>query len=602
MSWRARVMWGLVAMCGVVCGTPEFARAQEPAAPKVVGVDGLPRQVFRSTITDSGDLVLVPPARDRKVRQPLTVIAAAGTYRVDGMNLGASLQKLDLSDMVLSADGVLWALARDAALVRDGASRWARVKLGLVDRMACRDARRLVEECQHIVTTGPGKALVFRTEYVETPGQKRRALGTRIHAISAAKDRPETSLGIPGYIIGPAVRDGRGGFWAVIRKIANARRGEAVLRGYVHYTSKGEWLLWSESGEGVFGLQLKGKASFVVSTERRKLVSDGQGGFYTVGQDRLIYHVKESGEVAQFGSAAVCQYCQVLSLTFDRRERKLHVLGVEWRDGEAGGKELVQPLMWTQYTEDGRVDASELVPLPAAYRKAGEVMRRDALAFYQGVTLHAEGGQLWLVGANTLLHRQGAPSGWTSLMDAKAAERIRVAQARAARAAKGVSTIPPLAGSGEVILGIGALAGSFALMKSQDRAEDASTAIYGTLVGMGLTYLPASWLYPYTVPSEDPQELRTSCLLGGALGVPVLSAASVWGLGRLTTTDKPGGAEFFGALTGAAVGTASSALLSRAILKYDYQQQWKESTVTMLGVFLVNSLATTGYQIARGRR
>ena len=234
-----------------------------------------------------------------------------------------------------------------------------------------------------------GRAVTLR------PVMSAGSIGTEVYAVEQGELRPLGSVVLPGVALGPVVKDGEGGFWVMLRRTVQTSNFKP-MRGYLHYTVDGEWKMWSDSGEAVEGTELLGKATFLIDPNVRKMAPDGKGGFFALGQDRVLYHVSKEGETSKFSKDQPnCQYCQPLAIAYDEGQGTLNMLLGEWREGEGGVAEVLGPTRWLDFdVSDGALVRDEVVPMPIG--EAG--VTRE---FFETAVIAADRESKWLSAPGT---------------------------------------------------------------------------------------------------------------------------------------------------------------------------------------------------------
>ncbi len=582
--------WLLPALCAALTTltAPAAARAQAPAA-KPVGLSGLAREVTAAAVTSSGELLI---AGDFPGAQSMAQVVAGGTlFQVQPVLFEqASMGELKLKHVAVSEDDATWALADDAALVREAGQPWRYIKLPPLDQGACR-ARRTQAPCQRVVPLGQTLAIVLRPAF-EVQGSQ-RVLSTQILALSSAREAPVGALLLPNVTLGEAISDSAGGFWVALERVAQTR-DHSDLRGYLRYVSGGTWQLWSDSGEAIEGTTLMGRVRFLVDTRPGRMSADGQGGFWMIGQDQVMYRVSRDGVASRFDAGVVCQYCKRLALAYEPRAKVLHVLTAQWREGEAGQRALEAPLGWARYDINGSLLGQEPVPLPARYDEP-----RAQLALMDSARLHARAGQLWLSTPQLLMHRDARE--WSWLGEVAQVEQVIAQQTEAQKAARPVNPVSELGAKATgVSLAAGGLVGAY-LVADQRHQGRGALVMYTGMISFAASLYPALWYYPYLVETGDPAPLRWSCLGGGALGLTLFGGAGAWWMGESLSESVSGergggGRRFLGATAGAAAGTALSSLVVRWL--YGANPNTTQWWAAALGSAMVGSFATLGYVLA----
>lgn len=591
----------LVSAVMLLWSGPLLAQAEqdkEALIARPVGIERLPKSSAYASATSDGDLLLVheQPSQKTQPQSMTRIIAASTMFQLDPIIFTEqALSNLRLEYVAQSAEQVLWGVGAQQAIVKPLGQPWEAIDLGEpVDARACQARRHFDGPCQLVVPLGQGKAVVLRPTFEERQGQG-RVLSTQVIALMAGQSEALAKVVLPNVVMGPAVQDGKGGFWVMIQRVQLGSNYKP-MRGYLHYTSDGYWLLWSDSGESIDGTKFMGRAGFLIEPQSRKMAPDGNGGFLAIGKDRKLYRVDEQGKVGPFSAEQPsCLYCQPLSVAYDATTKDVHLVMAKWRGGEASDHRVEEPLRWMRFEQSGRLAQSELVPLT-------EEQQRRGLGLYASVGVLAGANNAWIVGPGLLMHRDRQEWSWLDEMDKVNAYLQR--QFDAGKLAPDGTTIddpealksPQLKLLGYSLsagLTVGGLVGAYALAD-----DDRSASLFYTwMLGSLATYYPASWFYPYVVDTGDPGQLRWTCLGAGFVGVPLVAAGTTWLVGESFEgqyNDSPfTGKSFMGALGGAAVGTLGSALLAKLI--YSADPSTEEWIVATLGAMLVTSGATFGY-------
>jgi hypothetical protein len=359
-------------------------------------------------------------------------------------------------------DDELWAVGAREVLVRDGASKWRRVGLDKLEQGACLEWEQYGTRCQEVIPLGEGRAVVLRPNYSKAVSGE-LMLGTQVLALSAEKPEPLGALELPGFLLGPSVGDASGGFWVMIRRSGGAKE-DKPLRGYLHFTSDGEWRMWNNSGEQIDGVEYRGASAFEAALEPRKMSADGAGGFFAASASGELWRVDRAGGAKVFGAGALsCGGCRVLSLSWDPLARELHVLTALWSDG-AKGRQVQQGLTWWRLDGGGALIKKGVVPAD----------RECEAGFYERVMVKASKGQAWLLGQDTWLHQDGRR--WTALLTPGVERRIArscvpVGDAFEATSSGGSPLSMPLMIGGGVLALTGAgliIAGTMSASSAQD--------------------------------------------------------------------------------------------------------------------------------------
>lgn len=598
-GWLGLVCVTLWASVLALYARPAQAQREPEAAimARPVGLDGLPDKIGDASVSAEGDLLLVHDASSKPQPKALSrVIAASTMFQIDPVVFTEpELANMRLEHLAQSAQQTMWGVGASLAVARRAGMGWEKINLGAtIDAQACRARRHFDGTCQLIVPLSNDRAVVLRPVF-EQRGDEGRVLSTQVIAVVADQPQPLARVTLPNVVMGPAVQDGKGGFWVMIQRVQLGSNYKP-MRGYLHYTADGFWLLWSDSGESIEGTKFMGRAGFLIDPQVRKMTSDGQGGFLAIGKDRKLYRVDEQGKVARFSDAVPsCQYCQPLSVAYDFTSREVHLLMAKWRGGEAQDHKLEEPLRWMRFGQKGQLEQTELVPLP-------EDAERKGLGLYASMRVLAGARNAWILGQGLLMHRDLKEWSWIDSMS-KVDAHLQKLYAQGKLGLDGAQTEPvapnetlKYVGMGtSLALTTGAMAASFAL---SDHYESSSLLLYVWGVGALATYYPATWFYPYVVDTGDPDQLRWTCLSAGIVTVPLAAAGSTWFMGEYFESAYEGeydltGKSFLGALGGAAAGTLTSALLARLI--YGADPNTEEWIVATLGAMLVSSGATLGY-------
>ncbi len=602
MTWTMRssvraalslVIWGCAS---VILSTASVAHAQQVEA-KLVAVDAIPGRAESLVALESGDVVLLEPVAAQRSARPMTrLVSAGGLYQLDPIIFGnPAWASLKLDHVTQGADQTLWAVGEDSVVYQRPGESWQLIQLPELSRKSCREWGKFGVPCQMIVPVGQDRAVTLR------PVMKRGRIGTEVYAVQQGELRALGSVVLPGVALGPVVKDGEGGFWVMLRRTVQTSNFKP-MRGYLHYTASGEWKMWSDSGEVVEGTELLGKTKFLIDPNVRKMAPDGQGGFFAVGQDRVLYRVAANGEAAKFSEAQpMCQYCQPLAISYDERVDTLNMVLGEWREGEAGNVEVMGPTRWLEFSaKDGTLLLDEEVPTPLI----AETAQRE---FFSTVVISAAQESKWLSAPGMLLHR--SRSGWALLSPPEVLEQRKIEEEIAATEAAKNPAIGQAALLGELGLGTLGVVGSFLRVDQIDTDTTVGGTGYPAWVALPLLSSLAGW-YPaiYTVPYLDPARRgeagRGACLSTGLLGMTALNAGTTLVYGELvspfTQDDSMIQREKFtprsvlGAVGGATVGTMSSALLTSLI--YQHADKEPNTLVTsLLMTFVSGSISSMTY-------
>lgn len=575
----------LISVC-VLCPAMVMAQAKKTQA-RPIGLDNLPRAIESTQVTPDGDLLLIAKPRYGKNPTPMVRIMAASTmFQTDPITFSKdSWSNLRIEHAAQSVDGKLWAIGRRDVIYRSLQDGWKKVAIGEVNRNACAKRKRYRGPCQMVLPISGSRAVALRPVYGRDDKQQ-TILSTQVIALQQGYDKPLATVLLPNVVLGPAVQDGQGGFWVMMQRV-NIGSNYKPLRGYLHYTSKGEWLMWSDSGESVAGTTLKGRSGFVIDPEQRKMAPDGKGGFYAIGKDRKVYHVDANGKTRLFSAnVPTCQYCRPLSLYSESKQ--LHLLMAKWKDKEAGAREMIEELKWLQFDVNGAPMGQSLVPV---YKKPTRWTMRT---FYNNVRIQASAGNVWLTGPGLIMHRDS--KGWSWIGDQKAVEAALIKQYSEQEKQTPSESSPTLqlvgVGAGAA-LAVGGLIGNY-MLADDDRTQYIFTQwALSTLVG----YYPGSWLYPYVIDNGDPAQLRWTCLGTTVVAMPLAVGLTTWLVGEstlpTTRNDSFSGKRFLSATGGAALGTLTSMIIARII--YGAEPQTAEWVVNLIGASIVSSAAGVGY-------
>lgn len=598
---------GLLALCSsvfacVLLAQPAAAQRspeqeKEALIARPVGLDGLPSKFSDASASAEGDLLLVHDASSKPQPKAISrVIAASTMFQIDPVVFSEpELANMRLEHVAQSAQQTMWGVGASVAVAKRAGMAWEKINLGApIDAQACRARRHFDGTCQLVVPLSNERAVVLRPVF-EQRGELGRVLSTQVIAVVADQPQPLARVTLPNVVMGPAVQDGKGGFWVMIQRVQLGSNYKP-MRGYLHYTADGFWLLWSDSGESIEGTKFMGRAGFLIDPQVRKMSSDGQGGFLAIGKDRKLYRVDEQGKVARFSDAVPsCQYCQPLSVAYDFTSREVHLLMAKWRGGEARDHKLEEPLRWLRFGQQGELEQTELVPLP-------EQAQRKGLGLYASMRVLAGARNAWILGQDLLMHRDLKEWSWIDSVSKVDAHLQKLyAQGKLgldgepAEPVASDQTLKHVGMGTSLALTTGTMAASFAL---SDQYDSSALLLYVWGVGALATYYPATWYYPYVVDTGDPDQLRWMCLGAGVLAVPLASAGATWFMGEYFESAYLGeydltGKSFLGALGGAAAGTLASTLLARLI--YGADPNTEEWIVATLGAMLVSSGATLGY-------
>lgn len=588
--WCGLVMSGLI-----MCSAVSVAHAQQGA--KLVAVDAIPGRAESLVALDSGDVVLLEPVAAQRSARPMTkLVSAGGLYQLDPIIFGnPSWASLKLDHVTQGSDGTLWAVGEDSVVHQKPGESWQMIQLPELRRQSCKDWGKFGVPCQMIVPVGDGRAVTLR------PVRQRGQIGTEVYAVEQGELRALGSVVLPGVALGPVVKDGAGGFWVMLRRTVQTSNFKP-MRGYLHYTVDGEWKMWSDSGEVVEGTDFVGKTKFLIDPNVRKMAYDGQGGFFALGQDRILYRVDASGDATRFSaSQPTCQYCQPLAIAYDEKVGTLSMVMGEWREGEAGSVDVVGPTRWLEFEgKSGELMVDEEVPTPL-------IDASNQREFFSRVVISASQESKWLSAPGMLLHR--SRSGWALLSAPEVLERRELEQQIAEQEASKIPAIAQAAPLAELALAMGGVVGSAVLLRGMDEKSALESSNYPDWVALPLMGTLAGW-YPamYTVGYLDPKKRNESgrlfCLSSGLLGVTALNAGGVLLFGELASPytqeelmnpqEKFAPRSVLGAVGGATVGTMSGALLTS--LWYQHAEEAPNPLVSSLLMSLVgSSLSSMAY-------
>lgn len=556
------------------------------AALDLVGVEGVPERIHFMTALQTGDVLMVPPPSKQERGQPMLRMLVSNTiFQIDPVIFGdPNWARMRVDHAAEAPDRTLWAVTEEHLIYKAPGQIWAATELPeLVDSL-CGEWSRYGVPCQMVVPLGAGQAVVLR------PVRAQGALSTQVLAIEQGTPRPLAELTLPGVALGPAVSDGEGGFWVMLRRTQRTSSYKP-MRGYLHYTAAGEWLMWSDSGESVEGTSLRGRAKFLIDPDVRKMAPDGEGGFWALGRDRIIYRVGADGAGARFSDAQpTCQYCQPLSLTRDPITGELHYLMGEWREGEAGQFEPTGPVRWLRFGPDGVLLEDQPVPIP-------DTERARPRRFYEELMLVAGQANTWISGPDMLLHHDR--QGWSLVTTPKKAQETELEQQHQSHQAEARPALATVAIFGTIGVGVGGTLGGVALAGGRSGREDASgAALYATLAGAAAGWLPGRLMYPAASAAGAGQPLRWGCVGGGALSMIALVGLGNVLFGELSAPEGAPtftGRAFAGAFMGSTLGTAASMGLMR--LYYDNVEDPNNINpyVPFLGSLAASGISTLFY-------
>ena len=578
-SWRLRVSSCVAALMALMAPSATSAEQPGAAVSEIEAMGNLPGRAEGLVALSGGDVVLIEPVKAQRAGRPMTRLervseGEATRYVAEPVTFGnPTWSSLKIDHVTEGEDGTLWAVGEDSVVYQRPGELWQLIELPQLDRSSCEEWGEHGVPCQMIVPLGEGRAVTLR------PVRQGGRIATEVYAVSQGELRALGSVRLPQVALGPVVEDGEGGFWVMLRRTVQTSNFKP-MRGYLHYTPEGAWQMWSDSGEVIEGADLLGKTNFLIDPDVRKMTPDGAGGFFALGQDRLLYRVDRSGESRRFTSAQpICQYCQPVALSWDQSTGRLHMLMGEWREGSGEEIEVLGPVRWLEFSgEDGALLFDEEVAL----KPGGEGGWRE---MFSTAVIAAGGGQRWLSAPGALLHR-GEAAGWTSFRSPEAlASAQRALDGSAPRAndeATQGALLAQLGWVGQTALIGGGFGGSIWQVYSHDPDQGGGTALYtafytaGAGTAMGL--YPAWWLAESLKPERADASLRAPRLLLGGAATTLLAAVGVVLVGEALATSPGGveegvevsgfsslsGAPLGGALGGAALGTiASSWLMSR---------------------------------------
>lgn len=507
--------------------------AEHAAPPELVQLDDLPPEVSMIVQTSDALLLLEPPARQQPGQPMVRLVSGRGMYSLDPVQFGnPNWSRLRINHATQGSDGTLWAVGADSVLVQPPGDFWQSIELPQLNSGRCKTWERFGSPCQMIVPVSEQQAVVFR------PSPKDATFGTEVVAVQAGELRALGTINLPGIALGPVVSDGQGGFWVMIRRTSKSSNFKP-MRGYMRYTADGTWQMWSDSGESVEGTEYLGKTRFLVDTDARKIAPDGRGGFFTVGADRVIYQVDQTGDSKKFSADQPrCVYCQPIALSFDESTDQLTLLLGEYRVGEAGQFESKEgPVRLVHFdAKSGALiaDPAPNVPIPIEYEKKrmGEFLSKAQLASTARGT--------WVAAPGLYLHQDGGKWFWPVKQELFARELRALEAARKQRRADPKKAAWGEYGSYGLIaagLGGGYLAGT---LRSQgdERGLVGYRVLFTSGFGALAGWLPALMSMPFI--SEDARDLpaRRACLGAGAGTMIAVTGLSVWLAGSwLATTD-----------------------------------------------------------------
>ncbi len=588
--------------------TPSFAQEGPRISP--AGADGLPMSITHATATKDGGLLLIP-VRQGSDSASLVTVRSSGPdaflvepASFDSRTFGSPTFEHAAQDSELTT----WAVAGEQVLWRGPASGWSLIRAGDQDKTACVAWQRFGTTCSVLVPIANQRAILLRPRYGVI--NETRVLGSEVVALQQGVDEPLATVSLPGVALGPAVTDGEGGFWVMLRRTKGAMKvkNNKPMEGYLHYTSEGLWEMWSDSGEVVEGTELKGRSSFVINPEPRKMAPDMRGGFFAISKDETVYHVDSEGNADAFSTMQpTCQDCRQIAIAFDSTRRELHLISAQWKN-QRSGRKFVRGMSYMRFDANGGRVFAEDIPLPPG-------IRGDDVNLFDSIKLFAEAGQVWMLGRQMLLHRSS--QGWRWLGEgqqvAEMLERERVEAAARERAERADETTATLALYGSIGLTAASILGAAIAQPldeddtSLDGSIDASEVFSGWGVGALAGLLPGFLFYPNLSSYAPQDEINDTMIWVGAVATPLAVTAGTWLTAELTTSGAQwrGGETFstqslLGTAGGAAVGTLTSALLTRLLLD-NVVEDVDPLISTFLGSALTAGFATFGWALAAPR-
>lgn len=587
-SWVSSCIVLMGALCWQGGATASAQQVDEQGARRVA-VDEIPGRAESLVTLNSGDVVLLEPVEAQSATRAMTRLThAGGMYQLDPMSFGnPNWSKIRVDHVTQGADDTLWAVGEDSVMYQRPNEGWQLIQLPSLNRRPCKEWSQFGVPCQMIVPVGAGRAVTIR------PVMRAGSIGTEVYAVEQGELRPLGSVVLPGVALGPVVKDGEGGFWVMLRRTVQTSNFKP-MRGYLHYTVDGEWKMWSDSGESVEGTELLGKATFLIDPNVRKMAPDGAGGFFALGQDRVLYHVSKDGETSKFSKDQPnCQYCQPLAIAYDEKQNVLNMLLGEWREGEGGAAEVLGPTRWLDFdVKDGALLRDEVVPLPIGE----EGVTR---AFFETAVIAAEQEGKWLSAPGMLMHR--ARSGWSLLVKPEVIEQMDALEKKRDYEAKTNPAISRMALVGQLgIIGVGIGASMWKASRTRGFATETSTsgdytlnsAIYAPMVGALAGYYPAAYTVAYMDPAKAGESGRMFCLSTGLLGTAAGNLLGVLIMGEAAAKSQNEAVKTFAprsvlaASGGAVVGTMSSALLTGLMYRHsdsELQPVWTGLLVSSVG-------------------
>jgi len=577
------------------------AAAQQTKTPvlRPVGLEGVPNGIKQATATLTGDLLVVPLDRARLKGQPMTrLMSSSEAFQIEPVNFSEpSWATLKMDDVSQHKDGTLWTVGQDLVLYRPLGKPWAEVGIGALEEVACKRWVQFGAACQMVVPLAQKRAIVLRPKY-ERVGS-RRMLSTEVIAVEQGSRAPLGRVVLPGIALGPSVRDGLGGFWVMVRRMKQS--GVSPMRGYLHYTSEGQWLMWSDSEEAVEGTTLMGQAAFVVDPEPRKMAPDGKGGFYAIGKDDIIYHVDVDGKASTFSADQPrCQYCRILSLSYDELSDEVIVLSSKWRVLSNGQREFVEGLKWLRFSAGGALQWTETVPMP-------KKVNAENLALYDTVTVHAAKKNTWVLAPGLALHRDELSWSWLATGDD--VQEILVAQRKQElrdNADSGLYAVGVYGGMGTAAA---TLVGSVVVLNANFPDVEGSQKVGAVGSAYLMSLLVGSYtstLFYRSLAAPDPEvteSSRSARFLSGGLLTPLLIGGTNWYMmTALLGAETNNLGTLWWSLGGAGVGTAASLFFARTIYDNSIADEPPHLFVTLLGTSIVSGFSSLGYALGSGRR
>lgn len=576
------------------------AGAQSAPDLKAVGLDGLPERVEMMTSIHTTDLLIVPPPRLQRSGEPMMRVLVQGDmYQKDPVIFGnPNWSNIRVDSAFVDEDhGTMWAVGGDAALYRPVGGVWQMIEMSVLNRSLCQQWEQFGAPCQSIVPVGEDRAIVMR------PTRENGRVGSQVVALVQGKTRPLATVTLPGIALGPAVTDGEGGFWVMLRRTERTSNYKP-MRGYLHYTKQGNWLMWSDSGESVEGTQFKGEAAFLIDSDVRKMASDGRGGFVSIGRDRLLWRVGADGTATRFSEQQPrCQYCQPMAIDYDAEADRIHLLLGEWREGGAGQVEEMGPTRWLSFgAEDGVIIEDQPIPWPEGVTAA----RREV---YEEIQIAARGGSAWIAGPDLLLHHDR--QGWFWLTEVADVHEQDIAQIKKEQQEQADPARYITGVAGDVTLGIGGAIAGTVIASSRSEAPDQALGAIGT--GFALStlggYYPGRLLYPATSSRYPKGGLRGFSLIGGAAAMIAVTGGVTWlWSDYVEVNDQAAPAALSGrwrgaagAFGGAAIGTLGSMYFTSLIVDFGGAEAADSPWTHFLGSMAASGLAAVGYSLLSPR-